>query len=178
MFENQDIRINHKLIFLIGFMGSGKSTLGKYLAETLNYDFIDSDLWIEKEQGISIDSIFSSKGEAFFRELELKFIENLNLFNPTIIATGGGLPCFNGNIEKMKEIGTVIYLKVSPEIIVERIKFDDRRPLLNKQDDNEKIDFIQNKLKERNVFYKQAHFTIYANHSIEIQLTEIKCQLS
>jgi shikimate kinase len=178
MFENQDIRINHKLIFLIGFMGSGKSTLGKNLAETLNYEFIDSDLWIEKEQGMSIDSIFSSKGEAFFRELELKFIENLNLFNPTIIATGGGLPCFNGNIEKMKEIGTVIYLKVSPEIIVERIKFDDRRPLLNKQDDNEKIDFIQNKLKERNVFYKQAHFTIYANHSIEIQLTEIKCQLS
>ena len=178
MFENQDIRINHKLIFLIGFMGSGKSTLGKNLAETLNYDFIDSDLWIEKEQGISIDSIFSSKGEAFFRELELKFIENLNPFNPTIIATGGGLPCFNGNIEKLKEIGMVIYLKVSPEIIVERIKFDDKRPLLNKQDDHEKIDFIQNKLKERNVFYLQAHFTIDANHSIEIQLTEIKCQLS
>ena len=178
MFENQDIRINHKLIFLIGFMGSGKSTLGKNLAETLNYDFIDSDLWIEKEQGISIDSIFSSKGEAFFRELELKFIENLNPFNPTIIATGGGLPCFNGNIEKLKEIGMVIYLKVSPEIIFERIKFDDKRPLLNKQDDHEKIDFIQNKLKERNVFYKKAHFTIDANHSIEIQLTEIKCQLS
>ena len=178
MFENQDIRINHKLIFLIGFMGSGKSTLGKNLAETLNYDFIDSDLWIEKEQGISIDSIFSSKGEAFFRELELKFIQNLNQFNPTIIATGGGLPCFNGNIEKLKEIGTVIYLKVSPEIIVERIKFDDRRPLLNKKDHHEKIDFIQNKLKERNVFYKQAHFTIDANNSIEIQLTEIKCQLS
>lgn len=178
MFENQDIRINHKLIFLIGFMGSGKSTLGKNLAEMLNYEFIDSDLWIEKEQGMSIDSIFSSKGEAFFRELELKFIENLNLFNPTIIATGGGLPCFNGNIEKMKEIGTVIYLKVSPEIIVERIKFDDRRPLLNKKDHHEKIDFIQNKLKVRNVFYLQAHFTIDANHSIEIQLTEIKCQLS
>ena len=178
MFENQDIRINHKLIFLIGFMGSGKSTLGKNLAETLNYDFIDSDLWIEKEQGISIDSIFSSKGEAFFRELELKFIQNLNQFNPTIIATGGGLPCFNGNIEKLKEIGMVIYLKVSPEIIFERIKFDDRRPLLNKQDDHEKIDFIQNKLKERNVFYLQAHFTIDANHSIEIQLTEITCQLS
>lgn len=178
MFENQDIRFNHKLIFLIGFMGSGKSTLGKNLAEMLNYDFIDSDLWIEKEQGMSIDSIFSSKGEAFFRELELKFIENLNPFNPTIIATGGGLPCFNGNIEKLKEIGMVIYLKVSPEIIVKRIKFDDKRPLLNKQDDHEKIDFIQNKLKERNVFYKKAHFTIDANHSIEIQLTEIKCQLS
>jgi shikimate kinase len=178
MFENQDINKIHKLIFLIGFMGSGKSTLGKNLAETLNYDFIDSDLWIEKEQGMSIDSVFSSKGEAFFRELELKFIENLNPFNPTIIATGGGLPCFNGNIEKLKEIGTVIYLKAAPEIIFERIKFDDRRPLLNKKDHHEKIDFIQNKLKERNVFYKQAHFTIDANHSIEIQLTEIKCQLS
>ena len=178
MFENQDIRINHKHIFLIGFMGSGKSTLGKNLAETLNYDFIDSDLWIEKEQGMSIDSIFSSKGEAFFRELELKFIENLNPFNLTIIATGGGLPCFNGNIEKLKEIGTVIYLKVSPELIFERIKFDDTRPLLNKQEDQEKIDFIQNKLKERNVFYKQAHFIIDANQPIDEQLTEIKCQLS
>jgi shikimate kinase len=177
MFENQDINKIHKLIFLIGFMGSGKSTLGKNLAETLNYDFIDSDLWIEKEQGISIDSIFSSKGEAFFRELELKFIENLNPFNPTIIATGGGLPCFNGNIEKLKEIGTVIYLKAAPEIIFERIKFDDRRPLLNKQENHEKFDFIQNKLNERTVFYNQAHFIIDAIHSIEIQLTEIKCQL-
>ncbi len=178
MFENQDINKIHKPIFLIGFMGSGKSTLGKNLAESLNYDFIDSDLWIEKEQEMSIDSIFSSKGEAFFRELELKFIENLNPFNPTIIATGGGLPCFNGNIEKLKEIGTVIYLKVSPELIFERIKFDDTRPLLNKQDKQEKMDFIQNKLKERNVFYSQAHITIDANQSIEIQVTEIKCQLS
>jgi shikimate kinase len=178
MFENQYINKIHKLIFLIGFMGSGKSTLGKNLAESLNYDFIDSDLWIEKEQGMSIDNIFSSKGEAFFRELELKFIENLNPLKPTIIATGGGLPCFNGNIEKLKEIGTVIFLKVSPELIFERIEFDDTRPLLNKQENQEKMDFIQNKLNERNVFYKQGHITIDANKSIEIQLTEIKCQLS
>jgi shikimate kinase len=67
---------------------------------------------------------------------------------------------------------------VSPELIFERIKFDDTRPLLNKQENQEKFDFIQNKLNERTVFYNQAHFTIDANQSIEIQLTEIKCQLS
>ena len=178
MIENQDLKQDKTIVFLIGFMGSGKSMLGKKIAYRLNYEFMDSDLSIEKEQGMNIDSIFSSKGEAFFRELELKFIENLNPFNPTIIATGGGLTCFNGNIEKLKEIGTVIYLKVSPELIFERIKFDDTRPLLNKQDDQEKIDFIQNKLNERNVFYKQAHFIIDANQPIDQQLTEIKCQLS
>ena len=178
MNENQDLKQDKTIVFLIGFMGSGKSMLGKKIANRLNYEFMDSDLSIEKEQGMNIDSIFSSKGEAFFRELELKFIENLNPLNPTIIATGGGLPCFNGNIEKLKEIGTVIYLKVSPELIFERIKFDDTRPLLNKQDDQEKIDFIQNKLNERNVFYKQAHFIIDANQPIDQQLTEIKCRIS
>lgn len=178
MFENQDINKDHKLIFLIGFMGSGKSTLGKKLADNINYDFIDSDLWIEKEQGMSINAIFSSKGEAYFRDLELKFIDNLNPDIPTIIATGGGLPCFNGIIEKLKRLGTVIYLEVSPELIFQRVNFDDTRPLLQNLEHLEKMDFIQNKLQVRNVFYKQAHFTIDASQSIEIQLTEIKCQLS
>lgn len=178
MFENQDINKHHKLIFLIGFMGSGKSTIGKKLSDILNYDFIDSDFWIEKEQGISINSIFNTKGEVFFRDLELKFIQTINPNKPTIIATGGGLPCFNGNIEKLKKLGTVIHLKVSLDLIIERLQFDATRPLLNNQVDFEKINFIQNKLEERNVFYKQAHFTIDANQPIEIQLTEIRCQLS
>ncbi len=178
MFENQYINKNHKLIFLIGFMGSGKTTLGKVLSETLNYDFIDSDLWIEKKLKMSINSIFSAKGEVFFRELELNFIENINPNKPKVIATGGGLPCFNGNIKKLKELGTVIYLEASPELIIERVKFDDTRPLLKNQQNQEYMAFIQNKLEERNVFYKQAHYTIDANQSVENQLTEIKCQLS
>jgi len=178
MFENQYINKNHKLIFLIGFMGSGKSTLGKKLAENLKWDFIDSDLWIEKEQGLNLNSIFSSKGEAYFRKLELQFIQEIIPNKPTIIATGGGLPCFNSNIEKLKELGTVIYLNLSAELIIQRIKFDDTRPLLRNKEHQEKVDFIQKKLEERFVFYNQAHFTIDASQSIEIQLTEIKCQLS
>lgn len=178
MFENQEINKNHKLIFLIGFMGSGKSTLGKKLADNINYDFIDSDLIIEKEQGQSIESIFLLKGEAYFRDLEQKFIENLNHFIPTVIATGGGLPCSEINIEKLKKLGTIFYLNVSPELIIQRVKFDDSRPLLKNLDYQEKIDFIQNKIEERNFFYKQAHFIIDANQSIEIQLTEVKCRLS
>ena len=130
MFENQELKLVNKVVFLIGFMGAGKSTIGKKLAEKLNYDFLDSDLAIENQQGMTVNSIFSGKGESFFRELESLFIEGLKEKKNMIIATGGGLPCFNNNMDKMKEIGLVIYLKASPQIIFNRILNNESRPLL------------------------------------------------
>ncbi len=178
MFENQYLTMNIKLIFLIGFMGSGKSTIGKMLAQRLNYDFIDSDLWIENEQGKNITSIFTEKGESYFRELEINFLENLKPKTSTVIATGGGLPCYQQNMNSLNELGTVFYLNASPTELVNRIKHDNSRPLLTNISEAEKLVHIQNKLKERSVFYERAHFTIDANKSIEEQISQIQCLLS
>jgi shikimate kinase len=158
-------------------MGSGKSTVGKSLATDLNCDFIDSDTWIEKQQGMNVSSIFNYKGEEYFRRLEHQFIVNLNPAKLTVIATGGGLPCFNTNFEEMKNKGVVFYLKASLCEILNRTKNDLSRPLLSKLSDEEKILFIENKLNERSVFYEQANYTIDANQPIDQQLIEIKCRL-
>lgn len=169
--------INH-IIFLIGFMGSGKTTLGKKLAKTLKYDFIDSDMWIENRNSSTIKQIFENKGEDYFRFLEQEFIENFNPSKPTVVATGGGLPCFNENIERLKNKGIVIYLKASAKILLSRLKSDKSRPLISIIDENEKLTFIEKKLSERSVYYNQAHFSINSGNDVEKQLIELKCLLS
>ena len=94
-------------------MGSGKTTLGKALSEKLNYLFIDSDYWIEQKMNLSVMEIFEKYGEECFRELELDFVEFSKSLKKVVIATGGGLPCYNELISELVEIGTVIYLKAS-----------------------------------------------------------------
>ena len=91
-------------IFLIGFMGTGKSLIGNTLSETLQYDFIDTDHWIEKENNTSINQIFKTKGENYFRQLERDLISTLKLKKNGIIATGGGTPCHLNNLALMKEL--------------------------------------------------------------------------
>jgi len=178
MFENQELNQKNKIIFLIGFMGAGKTTLGKNLADILNYEFIDSDLWIENQQSMTIASIFDKKGESFFRTLEFDFLNNLILKKSTIIATGGGLPCHNDNLGKMQNMGTIIYLKVSPSQIMKRIRLNETRPLFkNLQNENDKELFIETKLKERCVFYEQANFIIDAEQPIDKQINDIKCRI-
>jgi shikimate kinase len=172
-FENQELIINSNTIFLVGFMGSGKTTLGKSLAEVLNYKFIDSDSYIEEKTKMSISSIFDLKGEDYFRSLEYEFIKRLNVDKPTVISTGGGLPCFNDLIEKMKQIGIVFYLKTSEYNILERLSLDQTRPLLKDLSESERKFFISNKLKEREIYYNKANFIIDANQSINDQIVSI-----
>ena len=104
----------HKRIYIIGFMGSGKTTAGKKLAAALKWSFIDLDLEIEKSQGKSISEIFSGPGEQLFRQIESETLHSLHIESDTVISIGGGTPCFCGNMDFMKKNGLVIYLRMTP----------------------------------------------------------------
>lgn len=120
-----------KNIVLIGFMACGKSTIGTLLADNLGYRLVDTDEEIVKEQGKSINDIFAQEGEAYFRKLETQMVEKMcDTLEGCIISTGGGLPITKGNDEILKKLGTVIYLTVTKETVLERIKGDTTRPLL------------------------------------------------
>lgn len=156
-------------IFLVGFMGSGKTFIGERLAETLFYDFIDTDALLEKKTRQTIAEIFEKNGENNFRELEHAILSELKEKKGCIISTGGGVPCFYGNMEIMNAHGITVYLKVHPDIIVKRISEQrSHRPLLKIfKDDTELLVFVKNKIAEREKFYEQAQFIIDADGNAE-----------
>ena len=144
-------------IFLIGFMGSGKSFWGKKWAESSAYNFYDIDEMIEKEQEKTIEQIFAEDGEQFFRDLETTTLQGLRENENVIVATGGGSPCFNDNILWMNENGMTIYLQSSPKKILERLENETyKRPLIKHLDATEIEFYITEKIKEREFFYNQA----------------------
>lgn len=129
-----------KNVVLIGFMGCGKSSVGKRLSEKTGYPLLDTDQLIEEEQKTTISEIFASKGEEAFRQMETKMLQKLGKTEPGfVISTGGGLPTRDENISWLKALGTVVYLKVSPEVVYERLKGDTKRPLLQGDNPMEKI---------------------------------------
>ena len=128
-------------IILVGYMGCGKSTVGRKAARALEYQFLDTDSVIEEEEGMSITKLFETKGETYFREKETEFLRRL-LVGPkgNIIATGGGLPMREDNPELLKELGTVIYLKPTIDTLVTRLSGDKTRPLLQNVNIREKVE--------------------------------------
>ncbi len=146
-----------KLIVLIGMMGCGKTTVGKLLAKKAGYDFVDTDLEIEKSENMSIPNIFNEHGEQYFRKIEknkiLEFINGKNL----VLSLGGGAFEDEETRKILKKNGTVIYLKATPECLFERIKTAIHRPLLHKNFSVETIGFI---LKKRVNNYEKAHHTV------------------
>ena len=152
---------NSMLFFLNGFMGSGKSHWGKIWATHYKLGFIDLDEVIEQEEGKPVVDIFESKGEEYFRELEAKKLREITEIKNTIIACGGGTPCFKNNMEWMNEHGISIYLSATPEEILRRlVKGQAQRPLIKKLNHAELLFFIQQKLKEREPFYNQANIIL------------------
>lgn len=153
-------------IILIGYMGSGKTTLGKKLASRLRLQFIDTDRIIEHEENCSIAEIFSKHGENHFRELEKRLVLQLKEKDNLLISTGGGMPCFNNVMDDLNESGTTIYLKRTAKELVNRIlNSKKKRPLTEGKSENELIQFIENALKEREVFYEKAH--IIADRNVQ-----------
>jgi shikimate kinase len=146
------------LIFLIGFMASGKSYVGKKLAAAMDFDFHDLDDYIEKKENLSVTEIFEKKGEAFFRQKESEYLADFLTKKNIIVATGGGCPCFFDNIDKMLNSGLVIYLFAHNELIFKRLRNSDlsQRPLLKNKTDEELRQFITEKVKERSIFYDRA----------------------
>ena len=150
-----EIRSNR--IYLIGYMGSGKTTVGRSLAEKLNFRFIDMDYFIENRQHKTINEIFSEKGEETFRLLENKTLKEVSTFENVVISTGGGAPCFFDNIEIMNNTGFTVYLKVSPEEIAKRLNVNkNNRPLLKDKTPHEMLTFISENLEKRESYYNQA----------------------
>lgn len=144
-------------IFLIGFMGCGKSTLGKKLAVKLGYDFVDLDHQIEKNIGTTIGSYFAAHGEAAFRKLESETLKTFSYPANAVIATGGGTPVFFDNMDWMNANGLTLYIEMSPAALAKRLESGkEKRPLLRDLHDDALIEFIEHKLAERDGFYKQA----------------------
>lgn len=151
-------------VFLIGFMGSGKTTIGKKLANYLKYDFIDLDKLIESKAGMSIVDYFELHGEQAFRELEKDVLQKTEYPENVIIATGGGAPCFSNNISWMNENGLVAYLSLPAKALASRLEHSKTdRPLIRHLKGEELIDFISKKLAEREVFYNQSKFVVSAS---------------
>jgi len=148
-------------IFLIGYMGCGKTTLGKILASRLEMDFVDLDAFIEQRYFKSIPQLFEEKGESGFREIEHTALLEVCEFENAIISTGGGVPCFYNNMEIMKRAGLTVYLKVTPKVLTEVLKKAKRnRPLIKDKSVEELLHFIEENLAKREAFYSQAELTI------------------
>ena len=142
---------------LVGFMGAGKSTIGKELANSLQLPFVDSDQLIEEQQGKSISELFETIGEDAFRKLEAQLIRSLNVDDPMVIAVGGGLPVYHNNMEFLNGNGLTIYLNHEPEALVERLVADRfHRPLVSNLLKDDLLKFVQQSIQERDTFYKKA----------------------
>jgi shikimate kinase len=148
-------------IFLIGFMGSGKSTLGAKLARQIGYDFVDMDQLIEETAGMTVPVIFNDFGEKVFRKWEHDIILELNQRDKVVISTGGGAPCHSDLISIMNKNGTTVYIKLTPEALTNRLlNSKTERPLIKGKSEQELLDFIHVKLDERNQYYDQATYTV------------------
>ncbi|MDX2171723.1 MAG: shikimate kinase [Bacteroidota bacterium] len=151
-----------KHIFITGFMGSGKSTISKRLSKQLKLDLIDLDKFIQESEEMTIDDIFKTNGEQYFRELESNYLNKIiSIKKPHLIALGGGTVCFNDNLTPIKKNGILIYIELSAKTLFQRLEnAKNERPLLKNLSGNDLMTFIEEKLEERKSFYQQAHISI------------------
>ncbi|MGB1242581.1 MAG: shikimate kinase [Chitinophagales bacterium] len=150
-------------IFLVGFMASGKSRIGKLLANKLQYKYVDADDYIEAKAQQTISQIFEEKGETYFRELEQACLHEFLQEEKILVSTGGGMACYFDNMEQMNKNGLTVFLEVSPPIITSRLlQAKNTRPLVKKfeHDKDSLLNFIKGKLTERLPFYRQAQITV------------------
>ena len=161
-------------IFLTGYMGAGKTTLGKALALDLHIPFIDLDWYIEERFHLSISQLFKERGEDGFRQLERSMLHEVGEFEDVIISTGGGTPCFFDNMAYMNAAGDTVFLNVHPDVLFRRLKIAKAaRPLLNGKTDTELMNTIVSALEQRMPFYRQARFCFNAeNLESKKQITE------
>lgn len=152
-----------KRIFLIGYMGSGKTTLGKAYARAMQLQFVDLDWYIEERFHKTVQELFEERKEDGFREIERNMLHEVAGFENVVIACGGGTPCFFDNMEYMNRAGETVFLDASPQVLFHRLKVaKSKRPLLKDKSDEELIEVIQNALQIRSSFYLQAKYTFNA----------------
>lgn len=161
---------NHKrlIIFLTGFMGSGKSTIGPILANTIGYSFVDLDLLIEQKKKRKIGDIFKEEGEKAFREMERTFLKEIAGTPRSVISLGGGTITDQESLDLVKESGVLVYLKADPEYIYKRLRTKSDRPMLRTAEgdlmDAEQLQLrIEELLTKRKGYYEQAHVIIHTD---------------
>ena len=142
-----------KNIYLIGFMGVGKSTIGRLLAEETKGELVEMDETIEAEQNTTISEIFAKYGEIYFRDLESELVVRTGEKRGQIVSCGGGAVLRPENVENMKRNGTIVFLKATPETIYERVRYSNNRPLLN---GNMNAEYIAGLMEKRRVLYESA----------------------
>lgn len=151
-------------IFLTGYMGAGKTTLGKALARNLNVPFVDLDWYIEERFHKTVGELFVERGETGFRELERNMLHEVAEFENVVISTGGGAPCFFDNMEFMNRTGKTVFLDVTPEVLFKRLRVaKQQRPILQGKEDDELKVFIVQALEKRAPFYGQAQYIFNAD---------------
>lgn len=157
-------------IYLIGFMGCGKSTLGKALAQAMGWQFADIDTMFEEKHSSTISDYFKTFGEDGFRLAERQMVADTFSMKGIVFATGGGAPCFFDNMAQMNENGLTVYLKLPPEALVKRLHNGKHgRPLVADKSDDEMLSFITQKLAEREPFYNQARLVVEDDGYLSVQ---------
>lgn len=146
-------------IFLTGYMGAGKTTLGKAMAKVLQLSFVDLDWHIEERYHKTVGELFELHGESGFREIERKMLHEVAAFENVVISTGGGAPCFFDNMEYMNRQGITVFLDASVDILFDRLRVArSQRPILRNKNDEELKLFIRTALDRRLSFYNQAKY--------------------
>ena len=162
-------------IFLLGFMGTGKTYWGRLWAAQQNLHFFDLDTEIEKHTGLTIPQIFEQHGEAYFREQERERLRSFEKEDEFILSTGGGTPCFYNNLQWMNENGLTIYLDTPLALLKERlIKEKMHRPLIKQLDEQGIEHFIETSIRKRKEYYSRAHIILSTESISDITFDEIK----
>lgn len=154
-------------LYLVGMMGVGKSAIGSRLAARLGWEFIDTDVEIERREGQSIAEIFARQGERAFRRLEAETIDTVSAEKAVVIALGGGAIAEAGAVERLSERGELIYLRTSLQVLLERIGDSSSRPLLAGLDPLQRSERLAQLLEQRRPCYEKARFQIDAEGSEE-----------
>jgi shikimate kinase len=150
-----------KRIILIGYMGAGKTTIGKALAQELGITFYDLDWYISNRMRKTIAQIFEERGEDGFRQIERNMLHEVAEFEDVVISCGGGTPCFFDNIDYMNQQAPVVYLKAKPEVLYKHLAMSKNdRPLLRGKSQEELITFIREQLEKREPFYTKATYSL------------------
>ncbi len=161
-------------IYLIGFMGSGKTRWGRKLSAHIGLQQIDLDHFIEESRFMTVPEIFRQYGEEEFRKIEHQKLKELSSFENVIISTGGGAPCYFNNMELMNETGITIFLNPKPKKLAKRLlKSKNERPLIKGMEKKELIQYIKGKLAERLPYYSQAQYTIKPGKNTVEELAKI-----
>ena len=171
-------------IILIGYMGAGKTTIGRALAKELDVPFYDLDWYIESRRHKTVAQIFAEEGEEAFRRIEHNMLHEVAEFEDVVISCGGGTPCFFDNMEYMNTQGQVVYLKAEPQVLIDHLRMGrTERPLLKGKSPEELEEFIKEQVRAREPYYNQARYifdvSLMDNYDkIQATITKLRQMLS